>query len=138
MSILGRMDDAAGDDVVSAAAGHGRGEGVDGEVRGHAVVDGLSDDPARPVVFDGTKADLDLAGCCSPASGRCPQEMSVSHSRFGRGGEVPSDQVVVHRLPGRRDFPSFRACKEVIPDWEHSRHTRRSEMPCSSVLVRAG
>jgi hypothetical protein len=40
------VDHAAGDDVVSAAAGHGHGQGVDGEVGGHAVVDGVADDPA--------------------------------------------------------------------------------------------
>ncbi len=51
------VDDAAGD---VTAPGDGVVERPDGELGGHAVADGVADDPVRPSVFDRAEIDLPL------------------------------------------------------------------------------
>ena len=105
------MDHAPGH-LLAAAAGDGHLQGAEGEVAGHPRVDRIAHDPAGPDVLDRAQVQLPLAGGVLGDVGQ------PHHVRAGCG-EVPLDQVIVHRrarllgpapLAGvRRDDPGLRA-----------------------------
>jgi hypothetical protein len=102
------------------AAGDGRAQRGHGKAGCHALVEGVADDPVREQVLDGAAVELAL-------DGRVLAEVADPGRVGPVGGEVPLEEVVVHRR-ARRLGAATPALLRGRPDalLRHSRHTRRS------------
>ncbi len=105
-------------DAAGLPSGDGGPQGADGELGGHALVEGVADDAVAEQVLDRAAVELALGGGVLGDVGQ-PQLVGSG------GGELALDQVVVHRRAG----PAGQAALAGV----HRPHPLRAAQPVDPV-----